>query len=148
MAHIRQQIRDYIIGLLSQEGLTVNTISPYRQDVDMGTSDRLVLVSVPAESIEGEHPDVVKQSRWVRSVEINIEGYSKADNELNDLDDLSVIIERAMATDLTLGGIAEEDATLSEITIEQSPSETTLASILMVYTAKVRTAANQPEKAL
>ncbi len=102
MSHVREQIRDAIVTLVT--GLTTTT-----SHVHVNRSYKLTEAELPALRIYtlGDIPDEENSQplRTVRDMEIVIEGVAQAKTALDEkLDDICAEVEAAIAADDTLSG--------------------------------------------
>lgn len=107
MAHVRQQIRDHVITLLTGLPTTGNRVYRHRYYPmsDANLPGIIVYTEDESQSYETMGPDrTVKYDLTLR-----IEAYVKAVADYdNTLDDISVEIQNALTADRTLNGLAKD----------------------------------------
>ena len=151
MSHARQQIRDAVVTAVTF--LTTTATRVYRARVYPMTAADLPGLCVYTQS-ESSSPSTIgglkTVSAYLRTVTINIEAYAKASSNLdNELDNIAVEVETAVATNATLNGLVE-DVTLSstEIDIMGSDTERPVGVLRLSYDIIYRTTLADPSAAL
>ncbi len=121
MAHVRKQIRDAVVTRVTS--LTTTGANVYRSRFYPIAAPKLpgLLVYTLNEGVETT--TITKPRTKMRSLDVVIEGYAIANSNLdNTLDQISLEVEEAMATDTTFGGLAK-DSTLVSVEVEMNAGE-------------------------
>lgn len=107
MAHVRKQIRDAVVTALT--GLATTGSNVYRSRIYPLESSKLpgLCIFTLSESVVF---DTMTLSRSIqRELEVAVEAYVKGtSNYDNTLDQIAVEVEEAIASDVTLGGLAKD----------------------------------------
>lgn len=143
MSHVRQQIRDYVTASLNTVPTLTGKVFPSRvHQVDTFPG---ALVYSLAEASEVVASGNVMQ----RELTVQIVGYVKISDDVDDeLDDLTAAIEKELAGDLSLGGLAKTSF-LNNTEIELTgDGEKDAGTVTMNYVVAYMTAAANPETAL
>jgi ribosomal protein L3 len=151
MSHVRQQIRDEVVDAVTLLNTTHRNV--YRTRVYPMDGNSLPGICVYTKS-ESSQPATIgglsTVKTYLRSMSVAIEVYAKASTDLdNDLDDIAVEIETAMANATDLAALAE-DVVLSstEIDIMGGDSEQPVGVMRMTYDIIYRTTLADPSAAL
>lgn len=106
MSHVRTQIRDAIVALLTPVFAPVEVIPDSYYNLPKDTESAVL---VYANSDAPDHDSVVmgKPRLFYRELTLSIELLHKATAGFTAaLDDMAVVVEKALATDLQVGGLA------------------------------------------
>jgi len=105
VAHARTQIRAAVVAALATTGYPV---VPGRAYPDAGALPALT-VYTDGEAIEPPQDEVMGDTAQFRTLALDVEGRAQdVDSTLDDaLDAVCLAVERAMAADVTFGGIVE-----------------------------------------
>ena len=105
--HVRQQIREYFGTTLT--GLTTTGSNVYESRVYTLQENALPALVIFTKS-ETAEPIVIGTDRLLsRELSVVVEGYCKATSNFDDtIDTISKEIEKAIAADRTLGGLAKD----------------------------------------
>jgi hypothetical protein len=151
MSHVRQQIRDAVVDAVTLLNTTDRNVFRTRvYPMDRQSLPGLCVYT----SSESSEPNTIgglkTVSAYLRTVSVNIEAYAKASADLdNDLDDISVEVETAMAQDSTLNGLVEDVVlTSTEIDIMGGDSEQPVGVLKLSYDIIYRTTLADPSAAL
>ncbi len=147
MAHIRKQIRDAVVTALTGLASTGSNVFPMRvRPVDDSKYPALLVYTLAERSQPGDmgHPRDLD-----RNPLIAIEAITGGDTFDDDLDQIAVEVETAMANSAKLGGLVNDlflestDFTLAPSVNEKSDKR--VAVMALRYSALVMTPENNPE---
>lgn len=108
MAHLREQIRDRVITLVT--GLTTTGTNVFRSRVYPMEAAKLpgLCVYTQRESSEPMTMGMGSAPLLDRTLELVIEGYARANSDIDEtLDDIAIEVEEAIAADNTLNDLAK-----------------------------------------
>lgn len=144
MAHVRKQIRDAVVTKVT--GLATTGTNVFKDAVYPIVSGKLPGIVV-SDSKERINRNTLAPVKLLRTLLVHIEGYATAATGLNDtLDTVLTEVETAMATDLTLGGLAlDVELTGADKEISGGDSDKPVGYIRMTYEITYRTAIGSPE---
>ena len=105
--HVRQQIRERIGTTLT--GLTTTGSNVFESRVYPLEDSKLPALIIYTKSEESMPIEIGSNRTMERSLTVNIEGYVKANSNFDDtVDTICKEVETAMATDITLNGLAKD----------------------------------------
>ena len=105
--HVRQQIRERIGTTLT--GLTTTGTNVFESRVYPLEDSKLPALIIYTKSEESMPIEIGSDRTMERSLTVNIEGYVKANSNFDDtVDTIYKEVETAMATDITLNGLAKD----------------------------------------
>ena len=105
--HVRQQIRERIGTTLA--GLTTTGSNVFESRVYPLEDSKLPALIIYTKSEESMPIEIGSNRTMERSLTVNIEGYVKANSNFDDtVDTICKEVETAMATDITLNGLAKD----------------------------------------
>lgn len=147
MAHLRQQIREYIGGTLVS-GLTTTGTRVYQSRLYPMADDNLPGLLVYTTTEESE-PDVMGSTRNIdRAMNLVIEGFAKTATNLDDkLDTIADEVETAMAGSPTINSLAKNSWLASTEIALMGEGETPVGVITMNYSVIYRTRDSSPDTA-
>jgi len=112
MAHVRKTIRDNVVTTLT--GLTTTGARIFPTRFYPLADAKVPSLCVYTNSEDTEYSTVTRPRTQVRTLEVMVEAYVKATEDLDDtLDTIAVEIEEALATDVTRGGNAKDTQVVS-----------------------------------
>jgi len=107
MAHVRKQIRDAIVTACT--GLTTTGNNVFRNRVFPLEGGKLPALCIFTKSEVIDYDTMTRSRSVMRRLEVAVEAYVKATaNYDNTLDTISVQVEEALASDVTLGGLSKD----------------------------------------
>ena len=147
MAHLRQQIREYVGGTLVS-GLTTTGTKVYQSRLYPMADDNLPGLLVYTTTEESE-PDVMGSTRNMdRAMNLVIEGFAKTATNLDDkLDTIADEVETAMAGSPTINSLAKNSWLASTEIALMGEGETPVGVITMIYSVIYRTQDSSPDTA-
>ena len=105
--HVRQQIRERIGTTLT--GQTTTGTNVFESRVYPLEDSKLPALIIYTKSEESMPIEIGSNRTMERSLTVNIEGYVKANSNFDDtVDTICKEVETAMATDITLNGLAKD----------------------------------------
>ncbi len=115
MTHVRQQIREQIVTLCTGLATTGTRVFDTRL-YNLDPSENLPGIVISTQN-ESSTKSTISPSIYERELDVMIEGYAQANNNIEDtLDTISKEVEDAMGSDPTLSGKAvDSDLTSTEI---------------------------------
>lgn len=149
MSHVRQQIRDYIFGLV--DNLATTGANAFKTRVYPFPTANLpgLCVKTSDEVIDPELGEIGPGSAQERVVEMIVEGYDKLVSGVDDsLDTIAAEVETAIYAQPTLGGLCKSCLVTN---IEVDPSETVekpAGSITLTFQVHYMTIQGAPETAI
>lgn len=139
MAHIRKQIRDNIVSVLT--GLATTSTRVFASRVYPLASDKMPGLCIYTNSETIENSTIHSPRTQIRTLEIMIEAYAIATSALDDtLDQICLEIEQKLALDITRGGKAK-DTKVMQIETEfagdgEKPAGIARITVEVLYAAK------------
>lgn len=107
MAHVRKQIRDAVVTALT--GLTTTGSNVFRSRIFPLEKTKLPALCIFTRSETTEFDTMTISRSTQRNLDIAVEAYVSATaNYDNTLDTIAVQVEEAIASDVTLGGLAKD----------------------------------------
>lgn len=107
MAHVRKLIRDDITTTLT--GLTVTGSNVFQTRFYALGEAKLPALCIYTKNEDTSYETLRSPRTQMRTLSVSVEAYVKGTANLDDtLDEISVEIEEALATDLTRGGYAKD----------------------------------------
>jgi len=107
MAHVRKQIRDAVVTALT--GLTTTGSNVFRSRIYPLEKTKLPCLCIFTRSETTEFDTMTISRSTQRNLDIAVEAYVSATaNYDNTLDTIAVEVEEAIASDVTLGGLAKD----------------------------------------
>ena len=107
MAHVRKQIRDAVVTALT--GLTTTGSNVFRSRIYPLEKTKLPALCIFTRSETTEFDTMTISRSTQRNLDIAVEAYVSATaNYDNTLDTIAVQVEEAIASDVTLGGLAKD----------------------------------------
>lgn len=148
MAHLRQQIREYVGGTLVS-GLTTTGTRVYQSRLYPMADDNLPGLLVYTTTEESE-PDVMGSTRNMdRSMNLVIEGFAKTATNLDDkLDTIADEVETAMAGSPTINSLAKNSWLAGTEIALMGEGETPVGVITMNFNVIYRTQDSSPDTAV
>lgn len=143
MAHMRQQIREGAEGLINAIA-NINTV--YSSRVRTVDDDQLpvAIISTPIEQL-ADTGEAIGDSARVRILTLVVDIHAKGKLMDDVLDALAVDVEKALASDATLGGFAI-NSELEETECEfDASTDNDVGRLTMTYQVMYRTDKNDPE---
>lgn len=147
MTHVRQQIRDRLVTVLT--GLTTTGTNVFRSRIFPLEATKLPALCIFTKS-EAVEFDVMGLPRSIgRVLDVGVEAYvSGVSNYDNTLDTIAVEVEEAIAADVTLNGLAK-DATVTAFEADfAGDGEQPVAVGRFTVTVQYRTKENDVETAV
>jgi hypothetical protein len=149
MIHVRTQIRTAAAATLT--GLATTGEKVFKSRMRPSEDDELPCLLVYCD----DEPNIARQTagktpRLSRELLLVVKGLAKNGAGLDDeLDAICLEVEKAISTNLTLGGLVRDGVWLTSInTTINEEMETTCGEIIMTFSATYSTNSNTPETAL
>lgn len=112
MAHVRKAIRDNVVTTLT--GLTTTGARVFPTRFYPLADAKIPSLCVYTNSESTEYSTIKKPRTKIRTLEVMVEAYVKATEDLDDtLDSIAVEIEEALANDVTRGNNAKDTQVVS-----------------------------------
>lgn len=147
MSHVRKQIRDNVVTTLT--GLATTGANVFRSRVYPLTASKTSGLCIFTKNETVEYQTIKIPRGQMRTLELVVEGYAVATSNLdNTLDQISLEVEEALATDVTRGGLAK-DTQISSIDVEyQADGEKPVGMVRVSVLVEYRTLENDVESAI
>lgn len=149
MAHVRNQIRDAVVTLLTGLSTTGAEVYPGRtRPLPAGHAPTLLVYAVSERAqihAQGGGAGAIQ----IRDLTLAIEGRVTMAGVPDDtLDTIAAEVETAMVADPSLGGLTVEVTLISTRIDTQSPGESQAGEVRLEYRVVYRTRENAPETAI
>lgn len=147
MAHIRREIRDFVLTQIT--GLTTTGSNAFASRVYPIQSASLPAVIVYTNSESSEESAFSAKRVQNRTLELKIEGYVRALNTFDDtLDDIAEEVEVAVLADTTLGQKAINVELINTEATYSGDSEQPVGTIILTFEVHYRTETGVPDIAI
>lgn len=145
--HVRQQIRDKVVGILTGLPLTGPRVFPSRRHPVDASRMPCILVYALDEQI-GVGAQGGSSRRLERMLRLTVEILAQASESVEDtLDDIAVSVEEALAEDLSLEGLSKDLFPISTEIAFSAQSELSLGGCRIIYQVPYHTRQNAPDVA-
>lgn len=146
MSHVRTQIRDAVVTLVSGLTATADRIVQHRRPLPQ---DRLPALRVFVQEEAIERQTIHAPALLERTVAIRIEGVASGEEYQDDLDQIALEVEGAIAADSTLGGLINGGMTPSAVdTSEGNDGDRPVGTLALTYQAQYLVNSDAPDTAL
>lgn len=145
--HLRKQIRDAVATQLTGMSLTGSNV--FKNRTQPVTDTNLPCLIIATEADEAESASLSYPRLTIRRLTLSIRALAKATSAVDDaLDAICLNVEKALAGNMTLGGLAK-DLQISATNIAlNSESETNYGEATMLWQATYYIQETAPETAL
>ncbi len=139
MAHIRKQIRDNIVSVLTS--LTTTGTRVFASRVYPLATDKMPGLCIYTNAETVENATILRPRTQIRTLEVMVEAYAVATSALDDtLDEICLEVEEKLALDTTRGGKAK-DTKVTQIETEfagdgEKPAGIARITVEVLYAAK------------
>tara|TARA_R110000822_G_C15313081_1_gene493022 strand:- start:1631 stop:2074 length:444 start_codon:yes stop_codon:yes gene_type:complete len=107
MAHVRESIRNQITSTLTGLGTTGSNV--FKTRFFPLAETKLPAICIYSRSERSEYATITIPRTVLHEVDFTVEAYVKAKADVeNTIDDISVEVSEALATDVTRGGLAKD----------------------------------------
>tara|TARA_R100000734_G_C3318312_1_gene112338 strand:- start:2302 stop:2748 length:447 start_codon:yes stop_codon:yes gene_type:complete len=145
--HIRQQIREQVATTLT--GLTTTGSNVFQSRVYHLQDSNLPALLIYTATESSEAVTIGTTRNIERILELNIEGYAKATTNSDDtVDTIAKEVEVALASDVTINGLAKDCFIESTEISYNGEGEQPLAVIKMIFAVHYITAEGTPDTAI